>query len=406
MYLIATHIPIFIDGKSNYIDISWQRDLVLARDWLARHYGGLTLIAPSAPLSAMVEEGLALVPIGLDDGIRVVPSFDIRSRARQFWLRDRHIWNADIRRELTNASIFHTSASDVFRPFTYMALSAAVRAGVPSVFVGPDMDVHALLPDTLRGRLHCQIYDMWIKSALNRTNLGLLKEGLVHDRYHRFGKNVKAMCHSMHSHTDVIAIDQLEHRLDKLNPNRPLRAVYAGRFVQRKGLAHALGSIAIAKNKGISVEFHLYGAGPEEPALRMQAIKLGIASSVVFHGIVEYSPAFIRTLSEFDIFLFMPTEEDSPRALFDTMAAGLPIVGTRIPFLETRVARDHQGILVDIGDMQAAADQLANLHRNLEILRTLSRNARIAGVRHSVDEWYRRRREWTHEISEPVCVQI
>ena len=402
MYLIATHIPIHTDGIRYYTDISWQRDLILARDWLARPYGGLTLIAPSAPLQAIDTEGMALVPIGYDDGIRVVPSFDVRGRARHFWLRDRHIWNLDIQRELAGASVFHTSACDVFRPFTFMAHSAAVQAGVPTVFVGPDMDVHALLPRTARGRLHCLIYDFWTKRALSRAKLGLLKEGLVHDRYHRFGRNVKAMCHSMHSDTDVIPIEQLEQRLQTLGSGRPLRIVYAGRFVARKGLQHALGTIAFARKNGISVEFHLYGAGPEESMLRTQATTLDILSSVFFHGIVEYGPAFIRTLGDFDVFLFMPTEEDSPRALFDAMAAGLPIVGTRIPFLNTRVANDRQGILVDIGDMQGAANQLAYLNSNLEIFRTLSRNARIAGVRHSVNEWYRLRREWTHEICNPA----
>ena len=88
MYLLATHIPIHTDGTRHYTDISWQRDLILARDWLARPYGGLTLIAPSLPIHSTTEQGMGLVPIGLDDGIRVVSSFDGRSRARQFWLHD------------------------------------------------------------------------------------------------------------------------------------------------------------------------------------------------------------------------------------------------------------------------------------------------------------------------------
>ena len=102
MYLIATHIPIHTDGTRHYTDISWQRDLILTRDWLARPYGGLTLIAPSRPLQSTDTQGMALVPIGVDDGIRVVPSFDTRCRARQFWLHDRHVWNADVRRVLVD----------------------------------------------------------------------------------------------------------------------------------------------------------------------------------------------------------------------------------------------------------------------------------------------------------------
>ena len=402
MYLIATHILIHTDGTRHYTDISWQRDLILTRDWLARPYGGLTLIAPSLPLRASDEKGMALVPIGVDDGIRVVPSFDARGRARQFWLRDRHVWNADVSAALADARIFHTAACDVFRPFTFMAHSAAVRAGVPTVFVGPDMDPHVTLPRTLRGRLQCAIFDRWTQRALQRASLGLLKEGLVLDRYSRFGRNVKAVCHSMHGERDVIAGDRLDKRLQALDSGRALRAVYAGRFVRRKGLHDAVTAVANASKDGASIELHLYGGGPEEPALRTQATALGIQDRVVFHGVVEYSPAFIRTLGEYDVFLFLPTEEDTPRALFDTMAAGLPLVGTRIPFLQTRVAKDRHGVLVDIGDTQAAADQLGGLHRNLELLRVLSQNARAGGLRHSVDQWYRLRAEWTQEICAPT----
>ena len=402
MYLMATHIPIYTDGDRQYVDVSWQRDLILTRDWLARAYGGLTLVAPSLPIHVKDEASMALVPLGLDDGIRVVPSFDARGRARRFWLHDRHLWNADVRRELAGARIFHTAACDVFRPFTYMAHTAAVRAGVPTVFVGPDMDVHVTLPHTLRGRLECAIFDRWTQHALQRASLGLLKEGLVHERYQRFGSNVKAVCHSMHSQSDVIASERLEKRLQTLDSGRALRAVYSGRFVRRKGLHDAVSAIAKANQDGASTELHLFGSGPEEPALRSQATALGIQDRVVFHGVVEYSPAFIQMLAEFDVFLFMPTEEDTPRALFDSMAAGLPLVGTQIPFLQTRVDQDKQGVLVDIGDSVAAAAQLANLHGNLELLRSLSRKARAAGLRHSVDQWYRRRAQWTQEICRPL----
>jgi len=395
MYLMATHIPIYTDGVHHEVDVSWQRDLLLTRDWLAGPYGGLTVIAPSLPLQSNDGQTMARVAVGRDDGIRVVPSIDARGGARNFWLRDRHVWHADVSRELAGARIFHTAACDVFRPVTFMAHAAAVRAGVPSVFVGPDMDVHVTLPDTLPGRLQRAIFDRWTRRALRTARLGLLKEGLVYDRYQRFGSNVKAVCHSMHRETDVIAGDRLEQRLQAMDSGRPLRAVYAGRFVRRKGLHDSISAIADATRAGAAVELHLFGSGPEEDALRRQATALGVADRVVFHGVVEYSPAFIRTLAEFDLFLFMPIEEDTPRALFDTMAAGLPLLGTRIPFLRTRVENDRLGVLVEIRDSSGAASQLRTLQTDVDRLRALSRNARNAGLRHSVDRWYRLRAEWT-----------
>jgi glycosyltransferase involved in cell wall biosynthesis len=403
MYLIATHIPIHTDGTRHYTDISWQRDLILARDWLARPYGGLGVIAPALPLQAGDEQGMVLVPIGLGDGIRVFPSFPARNSARQFWLRDRHEWNADVHRALAGTRVFHTSACDVYKPMAFMAQSTAVRVGLPTIFVGPDIDAHSTLPHTVKGRVHCAVYDRWTQRALGQARLGLLKEGLVYDRYHRFGSNVKSFCHTMHSDADVVPSDRLEERLQRLDSKQPLRAVYAGRFVRRKGLHDSVAAIASACKAGALVELHLYGGGPEEPALRAQVATLGIQDKVFFHGVVEYSPAFIQTLAEFDIFLFMPTEEDTPRALFDTMAAGLPLLGTRIPFLEARAATDRQSVLVDIGDTEAAAAQLASLHGHLDQILMLSRNARAGGLRHSVDQWYRVRAEWTREICAPAA---
>jgi len=145
MYLIATHIPIHTDCTRHYTDISWQRDLILAQDWLAGPYGGLGVIAPSLPLQAGDERGMVLVSAGLDDGIRIFPSFHARNSARQSWLRDPHEWSADVQRALADMRVFHTSACDVYKPVAFMAHAAAAGAGLPPIFVGPDIDVHFTL---------------------------------------------------------------------------------------------------------------------------------------------------------------------------------------------------------------------------------------------------------------------
>ena len=179
--------------------------------------------------------------------------------------------------------------------------------------------------------------------------------------------------------------------------SRRLRAVYAGRFVRRKGLHDAFTAIRLARDAGVPVEYHLFGNGPEETNLRALAAELDLHDLVTFHGFVDYTPEFIGRLAEFDMHLFTPTEEDTPRALFDTLAAGLPLVGTAIPFLRTRVERDAIGALGPVGDPAAAAAALCTVAAAPERLAALSRVAREAGLRHSVDAWYRRRAQWTRE---------
>jgi glycosyltransferase involved in cell wall biosynthesis len=397
---MVSHIPVYIDGSRYYTDINWQRDLVLARDWLARPFGGLKLLAPSLPIAAVEPDVMQLSPIGYDDEIQVIPSFDPRCRDREFWLRQRHQWMDDVRRELRQANVIHTSACNAYRPLAFLAHKAGIRSGVTTVLVGPDRDPYVTEPTNIKGRLYCMIFEQFMRYAVRDADLVLLKEGLVHNRYARYGKNVRAFCHTMYAQRDVLDEARLEKRLETLRRERPLRAVYAGRFIPLKGLRDSIAAIAAARRQGVDVEFHLFGSGPEENSLRRQVADLGVEDLVHFQGFVEYGSRFIAQLATYDLLLYLPTEEDTPRMVFDAMAAGLPLVGSRIPFLEHRVKNDRMGILVDVGDDMAAANRLRQLQEKPEDLKLLSRAALVGGKRHSIEEWYRRRAEWTQQAVE------
>jgi len=394
---MVTHIPIYVDGERYLIDMTLQRPLMLARDWLAASFGGLKLLAPFLPISAVSSDAMQLTQVGGNDGIVVVPSFDLRCRAREFWLRHRMRWLADVRRELREAAVIQTSVvRDMYRPLGFLAHREGIRCNVATVLVGPDMDPNALSRG-IKGRLYCRVFDQVMKSAASTADVTLLKEGLVYERYSRVSRNGKAFCHSMHTFRDVIDGTRLEERLRSLEAIRPLRAVYAGRFIARKGLHDALTAVALARKMGAIVEFHLFGSGPEEQPLRRQTATLGIEDVVHFRGVSEYGSSFLADLAAFDLLLFLPTEEDTPRMLYDAMAAGLPLLGSRIPFLTNRVSSDRMGILVDIGDVAAAARELVALQSEPESMKTLARASRAAGLRHSSEEWYSRRAEWTQE---------
>jgi glycosyltransferase involved in cell wall biosynthesis len=201
----------------------------------------------------------------------------------------------------------------------------------------------------------------------------------------------------MYSRRDVIGEAGLEARLATLGQNRPLKAVYAGRFQSRKGLHKSIAAIAEARRLGVNVEYHLYGTGPEERSLRQQVTELGLNDAVTFHGFVDYGPKFIDELGAYDLLLFLPIEEDTPRMLYDAMAAGLPLLGSGIPFLRHRVESDRMGLTTEVGNSRAAALCLEQLSNETPLLSALSR---AAGLRHSMEEWYRRRAEWTQQALE------
>ena len=403
MYLLAIHIPIFIQGNDHFVSSNWYPDVILARDWLANGIGQLTLLAPSLPVETHDPKAISIVPIGKNDDIRVVPSFDARCSTFEFWKKQSRHWISDVKKEIRYAKIIHSSAGQVYKPLWYFSHMQGVKHKTCTVLVGPDMDPHLTLKDGLKGWCAVRTFDHMLKRGIRKSDLALLKEGAVYDRYAQGGSNTKKFCHTMFCDHDVTSKENLEHRLSSLNTKRKLKAVFAGRFIARKGLLTAVKAIAAARKKGAEMEFHLFGKGPEEKNIRECVDFNGIHDLVFLHGHVDYSPEFVNRLAQYDILLFTPTEEDTPRMLYDGLAAGLPVVGSRIPFLECRVKADKIGLLANIDNIEETTDILCSLNMNRSKLAELSRSALSAGHLHSVDQWYKRRAEWTQQALERHC---
>ena len=113
-------------------------------------------------------------------------------------------------------------------------------------------------------------------------------------------------------------------------------------------------------------------------------------------GARSYGPALLRDLAAYDALLFTPTAEDTPRMIFDGYAAGLPLIGAAIPYVQERAAEENAAVVLP-SDPDEAARRLLALDQQRSLLAPLTQSAHRAGHYHAADAWYRRRAEWTHE---------
>jgi glycosyltransferase involved in cell wall biosynthesis len=77
-------------------------------------------------------------------------------------------------------------------------------------------------------------------------------------------------------------------------------------------------------------ELHILGDGPCRAVIAQTAESLGIANRVFLHGASLDVPGF---LSNLDLFVLSSIDEGLPISLMEAMAAGLPVVSTRLPGL-------------------------------------------------------------------------
>ena len=100
------------------------------------------------------------------------------------------------------------------------------------------------------------------------------------------------------------------------------------------------------------------GQGPLAKQLEQERDGLGLAERFWFLG---YREDPIRVLVAADVFCLSSRFEGLPIALLEAMAAGLPVVATRVGGMPSVVTDGREGRLVPAGDPAALAAALAEL---------------------------------------------
>ncbi len=157
---------------------------------------------------------------------------------------------------------------------------------------------------------------------------------------------------------------------------------WVGRLSWEKGadvLVDALPNLG-----GVPVTVSVLGAGRESRALRERAEALGVGDRVVWHGTV---PEAGRLFSSFDVFVLSSRTEGTPIALFEAMAANVPIVATRVGGVPDVVSAT-EALLVAPGDPAALAGAIRSVWQDPEAAarRAAAARARL-GRDFSIEPW-------------------
>jgi glycosyltransferase involved in cell wall biosynthesis len=115
------------------------------------------------------------------------------------------------------------------------------------------------------------------------------------------------------------------------------------------------------------------GTGPEERRLRALVRAKGLDQRVLMLGFRRDVPDVLAAL---DVVLLPSDHEGSPLAVMEAMAAGKPIVATRVGGVPELIEDGTHGLLVPPRDPRALADALGRLLRDPRLREQLGRQAR------------------------------
>jgi glycosyltransferase involved in cell wall biosynthesis len=158
---------------------------------------------------------------------------------------------------------------------------------------------------------------------------------------------------------------------------------WIGRMTGVKRTEDVLRAFRRLRDRGVDACLCMIGDGPDRPAVERRAHELGVMRDTLFLG---YQEEVAPYYAAFDAMILPSINEGTPVSAIEALAAGRPVVATRVGGVPDVVREGEDGFLVDPGDVDALAERLARLARDPELRERLGAAGRARVIpRYSVE---------------------
>ena len=172
--------------------------------------------------------------------------------------------------------------------------------------------------------------------------------------------------------SEVTASDAVATEVQAARARGDFVVGYIGQLIARKRVDTLID--AFARMQNACAKLFIVGDGDQRAVLESQARGLGVEGQVHFVGFREDRLDFLRGFGA----LVLPSSlEGIPRCLMEAMAAGVPIVGTRIPGIADLISEQQTGLAFDVGDADSLAQCLKELSTDRVLANRLAESAQV-----------------------------
>jgi glycosyltransferase involved in cell wall biosynthesis len=169
---------------------------------------------------------------------------------------------------------------------------------------------------------------------------------------------------------------------------------WIGRMTSVKRTDDILVAFKGLRDRGVEATLCLVGDGPDRVELEQRAHELGVMRDTLFLGYQEEVAPFYAA---FDALVLPSSNEGTPVSAIEALAAGRPVVATRVGGVPDVVRDGEDGFLVDAGATDELAKKLEQLARDPELRANMGNRGRervlpryaVDRLVHDVDELYK-----------------
>jgi len=166
----------------------------------------------------------------------------------------------------------------------------------------------------------------------------------------------------------TVILNGVATEVPQANPGEsgPPRIICVARLIPRKRHSMLLQALARLRREGLDFTCELVGAGRSADDVRALVHELGLDHVVELAGYLEPEEIKLR-LARSHLFVLPSSWEGMPGAVMEAMAAGLPVVATRVNGTDEVVLDGETGYLVDVDQVGPLADRLRRLLLDSEL---------------------------------------
>lgn len=167
---------------------------------------------------------------------------------------------------------------------------------------------------------------------------------------------------------------------------------------ERKGHRFLLEAAALLKRGGHRLKYRFAGDGSERERLQQIVLELGLREDVEMIGFVSDIPGFLSTI---DIFVLPSVYEGLGVAILEAMAAGKPVVATRVGGIPELVSDTITGLLVPAKDCGALAQAISKLLSQPGLAQQMGESGRARVRKHfTVEQMAKKNEDFYYELLE------
>jgi len=160
---------------------------------------------------------------------------------------------------------------------------------------------------------------------------------------------------------------------------------FVGTLKPWHGLAILVEAFQLLRRKHANTRLLIIGDGPERERLMANLAARGLRQAAHFTGAVD--PTEIPALLQSTDVAVAPYDDTpgfyfSPLKVYEYMAAGLPVVASRVGQLESVIQHGETGLVCEPGNARSLADNIGTLMEHQSLRRKLGRKARRYVLRH------------------------